>query len=207
MQFSTKKSIEDIQKQLNPKYDSVINQYCKNSGFKTHPQQITLIVLKSEKLVELWFKDTTLIKKIKTYPILAASGVQGPKLKEGDRQVPEGIYRIEYLNPNSLFYLSMKINYPNSFDLAQAEAEGRTNLGNDIFLHGKESSVGCVAIGDEAIEELFYISSLIGKENIKVIMSPYDFRIKELLTYSQSPWVNELYQIIKLQMSNYLYKI
>jgi len=169
MQFSTKKSIEDIQKQLSPKYDSVINQYCKNSGFKTRPQQITLIVLKNEKLVELWFKDTTLIKKIKSYPILAASGFIGPKIKAGDRQVPEGIYCIEYLNPNSLFYLSMKINYPNSFDLVQAETDGRTNLGNDIFLHGKESSVGCVAIGDEAIEELFYISSLIGKENIKVI--------------------------------------
>jgi murein L,D-transpeptidase YafK len=203
MQFSTKKSIEDIQKQLSPKFDSVINQYCKNSGFKTRPQQITLIVLKNEKLVELWFKDTTLIKKIKSYPILAASGFIGPKLKAGDRQVPEGIYCIEYLNPNSLFYLSMKINYPNSFDLEQAEVEGRTNPGNDIFLHGKESSIGCVAIGDEAIEELFYISSLIGKENIKVIMSPYDLRVNELHTYSQSPWVNELYQIIKLEMSNY----
>ena len=53
------------------------------------------------------------------YPVLGASGVLGPKLKEGDRQVPEGVYRVPELNPNSDFHLSLRLDYPNEFDRAQ----------------------------------------------------------------------------------------
>ena len=69
------------------------------------------------------------------YPILAASGVLGPKLREGDKQVPEGIYGAEALNPNSKFHLSIRLNYPNTFDRRMAQSDGRTQLGGDIMIH------------------------------------------------------------------------
>ncbi|NJN46820.1 MAG: L,D-transpeptidase family protein [Candidatus Competibacteraceae bacterium] len=92
---------------------------------------------------------------IKHYPVLAASGTLGPKLCEGDRQVPEGIYRIKSLNPNSAYHLSLELDYPNAFDLRQAERDGRNNPGSAICIHGKAVSVGCLAMGDTAIEELY----------------------------------------------------
>jgi murein L,D-transpeptidase YafK len=76
-----------------------------------------------------------------------ASGKAGPKLREGDGQVPEGIYRIDGLNPNSSYHLSLKLNYPNDFDLEQARTEGRTELGGDIFIHGKAVSIGKTRAG------------------------------------------------------------
>jgi len=68
------------------------------------------------------------------YRITAASGTAGPKLREGDRQVPEGIYRIVGLNPNSRYHLSMKLDYPNAFDRHQAARDGRARPGSDIFI-------------------------------------------------------------------------
>jgi murein L,D-transpeptidase YafK len=65
-----------------------------------------------------------------------ASGGLGPKLGAGDRQGPERIYAIESLNPNSLFHLSMRLNYPNEFDQMRAKQDGRSDLGGDIMIHG-----------------------------------------------------------------------
>ena len=76
-------------------------------------------------------------------PVLGMSGKLGPKLGEGDRQVPEGIHRVESLNPNSLYHLALRVGYPNEEDRKHAAQEGRTNLGSDIMIHGKNSSIGC----------------------------------------------------------------
>ena len=70
------------------------------------------------------------------------------KLKEGDGQVPEGIYHIDSLNPNSMFHLSIRLDYPNSFDKQQGKIDGRKELGSDIMIHGNTCSSGCLAIGD-----------------------------------------------------------
>lgn len=113
---------------------------------------------------------------IKSYPILGASGVFGPKLREGDGQVPEGFYGIEYLNPNSSFHLSMKVAYPNADDREQAAKEGRTMLGGDIMIHGNTGSRGCLAMGDPAVEELFVLVARAGVKNVEVLISPVDFR-------------------------------
>jgi len=61
---------------------------------------------------------------IKSYPFTGFSGGLGPKLREGDGQIPEGVYAIEYLNPNSQFHLSVKLDYPNVFDKAKGRADG-----------------------------------------------------------------------------------
>lgn len=122
------------------------------AGAAYPPASLTFIALKQEKSLEIWAPGGRNQVLVSTYPILAASGGPGPKLREGDRQVPEGLYRLAGLNPNSSFHLSMKINYPNEFDLHHAAAEGRTSPGSDIFIHGREASIGCLAMGDPAIE-------------------------------------------------------
>jgi len=113
---------------------------------------------------------------IKSYPVLGASGQLGPKLKEGDMQVPEGFYGVEYLNPNSSYHLSMKIAYPNADDRARAALEGRTRLGGDIMIHGNSGSSGCLAMGDPAAEDLFILAARAGVGNVEVLISPVDFR-------------------------------
>ena len=72
--------------------------------------------------------------RLARYPIRAASGALGPKLREGDRQVPEGVYDIESLNPNSRFHVALRVGYPNAFDRQMAGREGRTALGGDIMI-------------------------------------------------------------------------
>lgn len=146
------------------------------SGIPYPPDSLVIVVLKQEKRLELYAGNGGAFKRIKSYPILAASGGLGPKLKEGDSQVPEGIYRIESLNPNSLYHLALRVNYPNESDREQARAEGRTRLGGDIMIHGNRVSIGCVAIGDEAAEELFVLAAKTGLANIRAILSPVDFR-------------------------------
>jgi len=168
------------------------------------PSELIFVGLKEEKLLEVHAKSgTNNLLLIRTYPILAASGVARPKLCEGDRQVPEGIYRIELLNPNSSYHLSMRIGYPNAFDRAQAAKEGRTKLGGDIMIHGKAKSVGCLAMGDEAAEDLFVLAADTGFEKITVILAPVDFRTaKTLPANAKLPgWTVELYAQIKSRLS------
>jgi hypothetical protein len=161
------------------------------------PQRLALLGFKAERQLAVWVAQDAQWKHLRNYPILAASGVAGPKLREGDRQVPEGIYRLSGLNPNSRFHLSMQINYPNEFDQQQAAAEQRTQLGGEIFIHGKAMSIGCLAIGDEAIEELFVMVATIGLDKVTVILAPQ--REMDRVDESQPvrPWVPELYANIR----------
>ena len=201
-----KKSVSDRVSEFGAAVDLRIKPDFERINRKYPPEKIMLIGLKEEKLLEVWIADgTNNFQKLKTYPVLKMSGVSGPKLKEGDRQVPEGFYRIEALNPNSLFHLALRLNYPNEFDCEKAKEEGRQNPGSDIMIHGSDRSVGCLAMGDEAIEEIFVLAAETGIENISVLLSPMDFRVKEIASvFSVSPsWVVELYAGIKKEMMKF----
>ena len=139
---------------------------------------------------------------LKTYPIRGASGKLGPKLAEGDMQVPEGLYSIESLNPNSQFHLALRVSYPNHFDKAKGVLDGRSDLGSDIMIHGKSASIGCLAMGDQAAEDLFVLAAETGIENLSVILSPVDFRILSLpANLPKGPaWVPELYADIQKEL-------
>lgn len=165
------------------------------AGLTYPPENVRLVVLKEERLLETWSGKNGAWKLFRTYPILAASGGLGPKLREGDHQVPEGHYKIEYLNPNSNYHLSMKIDYPNAFDRDMAKREGRTGLGGDIFIHGSSVSIGCVAIGNAAIEELYALVADVGKGKIDVVIVPYDFR-KRPIPGSGVVWMKGLYETL-----------
>ena len=149
------------------------------AGVSYPPKELTLVVLKAERRVELYARNgkSKPYRYIRFYPIQAASGEMGPKLREGDEQVPEGIYEVEALNPNSLFHLSLRVNYPNAFDRAQAQRDGRTILGGDIMIHGSNVSIGCVAMGDPVAEDLFILAARTGLPQIHLLFCPYDFRL------------------------------
>lgn len=176
------------------------------AGVTYPPAQLTLIGIKDERVLDVYAADTDgVFRFVWRYPVLGASGVLGPKLREGDRQVPEGIYRVPELNPNSDFHLSIRLNYPNEFEQAQAVAEKRTNLGSDIMIHGDSRSRGCLAMGDPAAEDLFVLAALTGIENITVILTPVDFRVGRSADVPNGApsWTPELYERIKRELARY----
>ncbi len=202
---NTVKSITDL-------YMSAVDKRLKpwfvKAGVKYPPLKISMLAFKKEKRFELWALKGSRWVFIRQYPFTASSGILGPKLREGDRQIPEGVYKISALNPNSSYHLSMKINYPNNFDLQHARKEGRHKPGSDIFIHGRSASIGCIALGDIAIEELFVLVATIGQNDITVIVAPWDFREKEFDTSSISKivrkaWLDSLYKTINARLKNY----
>ncbi|MGZ3457655.1 MAG: L,D-transpeptidase family protein, partial [Archangium sp.] len=107
---------------------------------------------KQERELEVWAGARGQpLRKVKTFPFCAASGDVGPKRREGDAQVPEGFYTLDQFNPRSQFHLSLRVSYPNDADRRQGSAP----LGGDIFIHGACASIGCIAIEDGPIEELY----------------------------------------------------
>ena len=130
--------------------------------------KLSILIFKHEKILYVYGDD----KKIMELPILAASGKLGPKLQEGDRQVPEGLYKISALNPSSSYYLSLKVSYPNADDVSRSNAKGINALGGDIYIHGDSVSIGCIAVGNDKIEDLFYLVNKIGMNNTEVLISP-----------------------------------
>lgn len=176
------------------------------SGVTYPPKKIALLAFKKEQNIELWAQDSSQSwRYISSYPLTAYSGILGPKLKENDGQIPEGIYKLTMFNPFSRWHLSLMINYPNDFDRSHALREGRHKLGGDIFIHGKNSSVGCLAIGDNAIEQIFLLSRRVGLQNVELIIAPNDLRKSQAATsyFNQPRWLPELYQKIRYALDKY----
>ena len=162
--------------------------------------KLRILVFKNERSVEVHAPGW---KAPRIYPMTAFSGTLGPKLRDGDGQIPEGIYGIGYLNPNSSYYLSLKVTYPNASDRARAKADGRTNLGGDIMIHGKAVTIGCVPVGDDAIEDIFYLASAVGIKNVSVVIAPYDMRKGRKPELERSPlkWYPNLCEEIHTALS------
>ena len=170
------------------------------AGISYPPKDIALLAFKKERDLQLWAKDKYHAwRYIHSYPFTATSGRLGPKLKERDRQIPEGVYRLTSFNPFSTMHLSMMINYPNNFDRLQASKDGRYKLGGNIFIHGKAISVGCLAIGDPAIDQLFFLTRNVGLNHVQLIISPNDLRRGKPATntFAQPRWLPELYADIQ----------
>lgn len=195
------KSVDDVINDIGQLNETKLKQAFAHANAVYPPEKISLIAIKDSALLELWAHYVGQSKKIKTYQIKAASGVLGPKLREGDLQVPEGIYNINAFNPNSAYHLSLKLNYPNAFDLKYAQIEGRTAPGSNIFIHGKAVSVGCLAMGDEVIEELFTLVHKVGRPNVKVVITPTDPDLSPLkVPEGSAEWVPLLYQNIEAEI-------
>ncbi|MEW6351221.1 MAG: L,D-transpeptidase family protein [Thermodesulfobacteriota bacterium] len=186
-----------VKKRLKPSFEA--------AGVKYPPANLALVAFKDSRRMELYARD----KKqpwqyIKAYAVLAASGDLGPKLEQGDHQVPEGVYCVDALNPNSRYHLSVRLNYPNDFDRKMAKVDGRTKLGGDIMIHGRCVSIGCLAMGDEAAEELFVLSALVKRQRVKVVISPTDFRAGTAANPVEEPtWVRGLYGTLREELRRF----
>jgi murein L,D-transpeptidase YafK len=136
--------------------------------------QIFIRAFKKQRIIELWGKNKKDKKYLflKEYPFCSFSGNLGPKRKQGDNQIPEGFYSIDRFNPNSNFYLSLGINYPNRSDKILGDKE---NPGGDIFIHGNCVTIGCIPITDDLIKELYIFAVEArnnGQQNIPVHIFP-----------------------------------
>jgi murein L,D-transpeptidase YafK len=126
------------------------------AGLRYPVEEVYLRAFKLERQLELWAgKRGQPLVLLKTYPFCAASGELGPKRREGDLQVPEGLYEVPEFNPASNFHLSMKVSYPNASDRVRSDPRKPGGL---IYLHGSCASIGCIAIEDGPIEEVYLIS-------------------------------------------------
>ncbi len=176
-------------------------------GSEYPPLKVTLIAVKQENRLEVWAAGTGGVPRyIMAYPICAMSGGYGPKLRRGDKQVPEGIYSVVGLNPYSRYHLSVRLNYPNAFDRDMARADGRTDLGGDIYIHGDCRSMGCLAMGNAAIEELYALVRDTGTANVSVIIAPWDLRKRPgdfTLRPGMPAWTTVLYENIGSAMARY----
>ncbi|AMP91021.2 TPA: hypothetical protein F7Z80_15660 [Legionella pneumophila] len=193
------KAIDNAIKRYGLRVEPQLISYFSKAGVSYPPKEIALLAFKSERKVELWAKNPNQEwTHIHDYPLTGFSGRLGPKLRENDKQIPEGIYKLVNFNPFSSMHLSMMINYPNSFDRQKGYMDGRKELGNNIFIHGKNLSVGCLAVGDLAIDQLFILARRVGLKNIQVIIAPNDLRYQKpsTSTFAQPRWLPELYKQI-----------
>ena len=148
---------------------------------------ILVRLFKEESELEVWKQDRSgRFALLKTYPICRWSGELGPKIKEGDRQAPEGFYTITpgQMNPNSAYYLSFDLGYPNAFD----RAHGRT--GSQLMVHGDCSSRGCYSMTDEQISEIYALgrdSFFGGQKSFQVQAYPFRMTAQNMAKHRNSP--------------------
>lgn len=173
------------------------------AGVAEKPGRLWLLGVKDERRLELWAARGKGRVLVKAWPMLAASGGPGPKLREGDLQVPEGVYAIESLNPNSNFHLSMRVGYPNAADRRRAAKEGRRRLGGDIYIHGNAVSIGCIAIGDGPIEELFWLAATAGPKAFTAVIVPTDLRRHPAPEVPGVTWAPELYRELRAELEKF----
>lgn len=145
---------------------------------------VLLRIFKREFELEVWLKDGDRYKRFATYPICMWSGELGPKYREGDRQSPEGFYTIDKssLNPNSSYHLSFNLGYPNAFD----RSHGRT--GSFLMVHGDCRSIGCYAMTDAVIDEIWKLVTGAldaGQERIQVQLFPFRMTEKNMAWHAK----------------------
>ncbi|WP_419914058.1 2-dehydro-3-deoxyphosphooctonate aldolase [Hoeflea sp.] len=149
---------------------------------------IFIRIFKSSSELELWVQEGERFSLFKTYPICSYSGDLGPKLMEGDRQSPEGFYSVSagQLNPYSSYHLSFNLGFPNRYD----RSHGRT--GSFLMVHGKCVSIGCYAMTDRGIEEIYLIAEAAlksGQGAFDVHIFPFRMTETALAEHAGSPWI------------------
>jgi len=154
--------------------EEVVKQYFKNRGLQYKGHNLFLRAFKHEKILEVWVKEegANAYSLLHTYDFCTTSGVLGPKRREGDQQIPEGVYQINHFNPQSNFYLSLGLNYPNASDKILSDKQ---HPGGNIYIHGSCVTIGCIPITDDKIKELYVMAIEArnnGQEKIPVHVFP-----------------------------------
>lgn len=146
-------------------------------------------IFKETSELELWAERSGSYVHFKTYPICYFSGNLGPKVRKGDNQAPEGFYSVRpsQLNPVSQFHLAMNVGYPNELD----RAERRT--GSAIMIHGNCVSIGCFAMTDALIEEIYSLVAAAlkgGQPAVPVHIFPFRMTAENMKRFASSRWID-----------------
>ena len=152
-------------------------------------QPVYLRIFKQEAVLELWMLGDQGWRLFQSYPICRFSGDLGPKLKQGDRQAPEGFYQVTsaQLNPNSRHHLSFNLGFPNEYD----RAHGRT--GSFLMVHGGCTSIGCYAMTDPAVDDIYGLVSAAlrnGQRNVDVHAFPFRMTDTNMARHALSRWID-----------------
>ena len=150
--------------------------------------EVFLRIFKEERELEVWILSGERFNHFRTYPICTFSGDLGPKQKQGDRQSPEGFYFVtgNRLNPWSTFHLSINLGYPNAYD----RAHGYT--GDYLMIHGDCVSIGCYAMTDEGIEQIYTLVFKAlehGQPFVRVHVFPFRMTERNLIRFEDSEWL------------------
>ncbi len=150
--------------------------------------EVFIRLFKQEESLEVWLKKDSQFELFKTYKICTyGSEGLGPKLKEGDGKAPEGFYYVkkQQLNPRSSYHLAFNLGFPNKYD----KAHGRT--GSALMVHGNCVSVGCYAMTDDKIEEIYTIVHQAldnGQEFFRVHIFPFKMSPENMRKHKDSQW-------------------
>ncbi|HEX6307648.1 MAG TPA: L,D-transpeptidase family protein [Longimicrobiales bacterium] len=152
-----------------------IKQLFDERGIRYPAAEVFIRIFKRERALELWVRPdgNADFELLKSYDICALAGELGPKRRQGDSQVPEGFYAIDFFNPQSDYHLSLHVDYPNVRD--RMEGHQGLSLGGEIYIHGGCSSDGCLAVTDDGIKELYWIAveaRAVGQQRIPVHIFP-----------------------------------
>lgn len=152
--------------------ESAVAARFRDAGAAWPPEGLFLRAFKDEAVLEVWAPPAARGSRrwvhVWTSPLTATSGRLGPKLREGDRQTPEGFFTIDRFNPRSSFHLSLGLDYPTAADRARTRAAADPGSpppspGGDIFLHGGAATIGCLPLGDGPIEAL-YVAAVLARD-------------------------------------------
>ena len=174
------------EKVYDPYWDDTLEQRLETVNAKLG-DPVYIRIFKEESLLEVWIRSGAEYKLLKNYFICAYSGALGPKEKEGDKQAPEGFYRVtkKQLNPNSKFHLSFNLGYPNAYD----RAHRRT--GSFLMVHGNCVSIGCYAMTDAKIEEIYALVEAAlqkGQSYVPVDAFPFQLSDENMALHSDNKW-------------------
>ena len=172
----------------------------KKAKLKWPPRQLLLRVYKAQQVMEVWASDKASGKltQVANYAICATSGYAGPKKREGDGQVPEGFYTIDYFKNRSTFYLALRVSYPNRRD------RKLKYTGSAIMIHGNCVSIGCMAMTDERIQELWVMARAMRKARRKVTVHIFpSCDMQGAISGAQSPKLKAFWQNIQLGFSRF----
>src|SRR5690349_8656282 len=137
--------------------ESVVKKYFSDKNLNYASFHLFIRAFKKEQKLELWVnekgKDT--FSLLNTYDFCSSSGVLGPKRREGDAQIPEGVYEINHFNPLSNYFLSLGVSYPNSSDKILSDKQ---HPGGSIYIHGNCVTIGCIPITDDKIKEVYVLA-------------------------------------------------
>ncbi len=164
----------------------ILEKELKDKGLKLG-SPIFIRIFKEESELELWIEGARGYELFKTYEVCSFSGELGPKIKQGDMQSPEGFYYINggRMNPWSAFHLSMNLGYPNRFD----RLKGYT--GDYLMIHGNCVSIGCYAMTDEGIEEIYTLAAKAlksGQPIFRIHIFPFRMTTRNMQNHNDNKW-------------------